>query len=74
MFPLYFHSHLLLRNAELRSMFAIQMSAQRDKPLAALGAVVSNIDELDNVIPLLEQLGRDHRRFAVVTEHYTAVG
>jgi NAD(P)H-flavin reductase len=26
------------------------------------------------VIPLLEQLGRDHRRFSVVTENYTAVG
>jgi hemoglobin-like flavoprotein len=39
--------------------------------VAALGAVVSNIDEIDNVVPLLEQLGRDHRRFSV---HYTAVG
>jgi hypothetical protein len=51
--------------------------------VAALGAVVSNIDEIDNVVPLLEQLGRDHRRFSVITEHctfsvitehYTAVG
>jgi hemoglobin-like flavoprotein len=52
-------------------MFPIQMSGQRDKLVSALGAVVS---ELDKVIPLLEQLGRDHRRFAVVTEHYNAVG
>jgi hypothetical protein len=35
--PLYFCSHLFSRNAELRSMFAIQMSAQRDKPVAVLG-------------------------------------
>jgi NAD(P)H-flavin reductase len=55
-------------------MFPIQMSGQRDKLVAALGAVVSNVDELDNVIPILEQLGRDHRRFAVVTAHYDAVG
>jgi hemoglobin-like flavoprotein len=46
-------------------MFPIQMSGQRDKLVAALGAVVSSVDELDKVIPLLEQLGRDHRRFAV---------
>ena len=26
------------------------------------------------MIPLLEQLGRDHRRFSVVSEHYDAVG
>src|SRR4030095_12737663 len=50
------------------------MSGQRDKLVAALGAVVSSVDELDKVIPLLEQLGREHRRFAGVTEHYTAVG
>jgi hemoglobin-like flavoprotein len=46
-------------------MFPIQMSGQRDKLVAALGAVVSSVDELDTVLPLLEQLGRDHRRFAV---------
>jgi NAD(P)H-flavin reductase/hemoglobin-like flavoprotein len=72
--PLYFYSHLFLSHPELRAMFPIQMSGQRDKLVKALGAVVSNVDELDNVIPLLEQLGRDHRRFSVVTENYTAVG
>ena len=72
--PLYFSSHLFLSHPEVRSMFPIQMSGQRDKLVAALGAVVSIVDELDKVMPLLEQLGRDHRRFAVITEHYTAVG
>jgi NAD(P)H-flavin reductase/hemoglobin-like flavoprotein len=72
--PLYFYSHLFLSYPEVRSMFPIQMSGQRDKLVAALGAVVSSVDELDKVTPLLEQLGRDHRRFAVVTEHYNAVG
>jgi NAD(P)H-flavin reductase/hemoglobin-like flavoprotein len=72
--PLYFYSHLFLRHPEVRSMFPIQMSGQRDKLVTALGSVVSNVDELDKVVPLLEQLGRDHRRFSVVTEHYEAVG
>ena len=72
--PLYFYSHLFLSHPEVRSMFPIQMSGQRDKLVTALGAVVSGVDELDKVIPLLEQLGRDHRRFSAITEHYTAVG
>jgi NAD(P)H-flavin reductase/hemoglobin-like flavoprotein len=72
--PLYFYSHLFLSHPEVRPMFPIQMSGQRDKLVAALGAVVSNVDEIDNVVPLLQQLGRDHRRFSVVTEHYSAVG
>jgi hypothetical protein len=29
--PLYFHSHLSLRHPQLRSIFPIQMTAQRDK-------------------------------------------
>jgi NAD(P)H-flavin reductase/hemoglobin-like flavoprotein len=72
--PLYFYSHLFLSHPEVRSMFPIQMTAQREKLVTALGAVVSNVESLDDVVPLLEQLGRDHRRFAVVSEHYSAVG
>jgi NAD(P)H-flavin reductase/hemoglobin-like flavoprotein len=72
--PLYFYSHLFLSHPEVRSMFPIRMTAQREKLVTALGAVVSNVESLDDVVPLLEQLGRDHRRFSVVTEHYSAVG
>jgi NAD(P)H-flavin reductase/hemoglobin-like flavoprotein len=72
--PLYFYSHLFLSHPEVRSMFPIQMTAQREKLVAALGAVVSNVESLDDVVPILEQLGRDHRRFSVVAEHYSAVG
>jgi hypothetical protein len=32
-------------------MFTIQMTAQRHKLVAALGAVVPNVGELDNVVP-----------------------
>jgi hypothetical protein len=38
-------------------MFPIQMSGQRDKLVAALGAVVSNVDEVDNVAPLPRAAG-----------------
>ena len=65
--PLYFYSHLFLSHPDVRSMFPIQMSGQRDKLVTALGAVVSNVDEIDKVLPLLEQLGRDHRRFSRTT-------
>lgn len=72
--PLFFYSHLFLAHPELREMFPISMAAQRDKLVAALGAVVSNVDQLDEVIPVLQGLGRDHRRFDVLAEHYPAVG
>jgi NAD(P)H-flavin reductase/hemoglobin-like flavoprotein len=72
--PLYFYSHLFLSHPDLRDMFPISMTAQRDKLVGALGRIVSNVDELDEVVPFIQQLGRDHRRFSVVAEHYNAVG
>ena len=72
--PQYFYSHLFVSHPELRAMFPIQMSGQRDKLVAALGAMVSNADGVEMSAPFIEQLGRDHRRFSVVTEHYMAVG
>jgi NAD(P)H-flavin reductase/hemoglobin-like flavoprotein len=72
--PLFFYSHLFLSHPELRELFPVSMAGQRDKLVAALGAVVSNVDQLDEVVPFIQQLGRDHRRFSVVAEHYNAVG
>jgi NAD(P)H-flavin reductase/hemoglobin-like flavoprotein len=72
--PLYFYSHLFLSHPELRSLFPISMSGQRDKLVGALGRIVSNVEQLDEVTSFSQQLGRDHRRFSVVAEHYNAVG
>jgi NAD(P)H-flavin reductase/hemoglobin-like flavoprotein len=72
--PLFFYSHLFVSHPKLREMFPVTMAAQRDKLVGALGAVVSNVDNLDAVVPVLQQLGRDHRRFGATAEHYPAVG
>ena len=72
--PLFFYSHLFLAHPELRSMFPVSMAAQRDRLVGALGRIVSHVDELDEVVGFVEQLGRDHRRFNVIAAHYGAVG
>lgn len=72
--PSYFYAHLFVTHPELRQMFPLVMSAQRDRLVGALGAVVSSVDDLGSVVPFVEQLGRDHRRFSVIPEHYDAVG
>jgi NAD(P)H-flavin reductase len=72
--PLFFYSSLFLRHPNTREMFPVSMAAQRDKLVHALGQVISRVDDLDPVVPALQQLGRDHRRFGVVPEHYPAVG
>ncbi|HSE09978.1 MAG TPA: globin domain-containing protein [Nocardioidaceae bacterium] len=72
--PLFFYSHLFVSHPELRSMFPLAMSDQRDKFVSALGRIVSHAGQLENDAMFLEHLGRDHRKYAVLTEHYDAVG
>lgn len=72
--PLYFYSHLFLSHPELREMFPIAMSGQRDRLVTALGRIASNVHQIDEVVGFIQQLGRDHRRFSVVATNYDAVG
>ena len=72
--PLWFYSHLFLTHPETRDMFPVSMAHQRDRLFAALGEVMARVDDLDALVPILAQLGRDHRKFGAVAAHYPAVG
>jgi NAD(P)H-flavin reductase/hemoglobin-like flavoprotein len=72
--PLYFYSHLFLSHPETRRMFPVSMAHQRDRLFHALGQVVDMVDDLDALVPVLQALGRDHRKFGTAAEHYPAVG
>jgi NAD(P)H-flavin reductase len=72
--PLYFYSHLFLSHPETRKLFPVSMAHQRDRLFQALGDVVANVDDLDALVPILQQLGRDHRKFGTLAAHYPAVG
>jgi NAD(P)H-flavin reductase/hemoglobin-like flavoprotein len=72
--PLWFYSHLFLTHPETRDMFPVSMARQRDRLFAALGEVMARVDDLDALVPILQQLGRDHRKFGALAAHYPAVG
>jgi NAD(P)H-flavin reductase/hemoglobin-like flavoprotein len=72
--PSFFYATLFTAHPQLRPMFPMSMAAQRDRLVSALGRVVSNVDRLDSVVPFVQGLGRDHRRFDVRAEHYPMVG
>lgn len=71
---LFFYSHLFLGHPELRDMFPVSMAGQRDKLLNALGRIVADVSSHDTLVPFLRGLGRDHRKFGTLAEHYPAVG
>jgi hemoglobin-like flavoprotein len=72
--PELFYAVLFTLAPELRPMFPVAMNGQRDKLLAALGHIVTNIDDEHALTTFAAQLGRDHRRFAVEPYHYPLVG
>ena len=72
--PLFFYSDLFLKHPEVRDMFPISMTAQRSHLVDALVKIVAQVDSADDLTVFLQGLGRDHRKFGVIAEHYGAVG
>lgn len=70
----FFYAHLFVHHPETRDMFAPAMTRQRNRLVTALGRVVSDVDHLEELVPFLQDLGRDHRKFGALSAHYPAVG
>lgn len=72
--PLHFYSVLFLRYPQLRALFPVAMAPQRDRLVGALGYIVANASDADQLTPMLRRLGADHRKYGVRPEDYGAVG
>jgi NAD(P)H-flavin reductase/hemoglobin-like flavoprotein len=72
--PLFFYSDLFIKHPEVRELFPVSMSVQRGHLVDALVKIVSQVDSVDDLAMFLQGLGRDHRKFGAVAEHYGAVG
>jgi NAD(P)H-flavin reductase/hemoglobin-like flavoprotein len=72
--PLYFYSDLFIKHPEVRGLFPISMAAQRGHLVDALVKIVSQVDSVDELTVFLQGLGRDHRKFGAIADHYDAVG
>ncbi|MFI7612224.1 globin domain-containing protein [Nonomuraea terrae] len=70
----YFYGRLFAESPHLRGMFPPAMDIQRDRLFSALTRIVWSVDSPDGMAAYLGQLGRDHRKYGVVADHYTAVG
>jgi NAD(P)H-flavin reductase/hemoglobin-like flavoprotein len=70
----FFYGMLFSLSPNAREMFPANMEIQRSRLLRALVHIVQLVDRPDDLVPFLRQLGRDHRKFGVITAHYEAVG
>ncbi|MDF5757143.1 globin domain-containing protein [Spongiactinospora sp. TRM90649] len=70
----YFYGRLFAESPRLRTMFPPAMDVQRERLFAALTRIVWSLDSPDGLASYLGQLGRDHRKYGVLADHYAAVG
>lgn len=70
----FFYGMLFSIAPSTRDLFPANMEVQRSRLLRALVHVVQMVDRPDDLVPFLRQLGRDHRKFGVVMEHYESLG
>lgn len=71
--PLHFYSSLFQVHPELRPLFPARTAKLRVHLLATLNMTVRSARNLDAVTPRLQRLGRDHRGFGAIAEHYPLV-
>ncbi|MGH3918739.1 MAG: globin domain-containing protein [Pseudonocardiaceae bacterium] len=70
----FFYATLFAIAPATRELFAANMEVQHGRFLKALTYVVQKADQPDELLPFLRQLGRDHRKFGVQTQHYDLMG
>src|SRR5690242_11691249 len=69
-----FYATLFSIAPEIRELFPLNMQVQRSRFLRALVHTVQMVDRPDELVPFLRQLGRDHRKFGVLSRHYEPFG
>ena len=70
----YFYARLFQRNPELRELFPLHLDVQRSRLLGSILTAVQTFDDYERLDRYLRKLGRDHRKYEVVAEHYELFG
>jgi hemoglobin-like flavoprotein len=69
-----FYRRLFEIDPSLESMFRGNMAEQRKKLMQMLSAAVKGLDRLEQLVPVVQDLGRRHASYGVADRHYDTVG
>jgi hemoglobin-like flavoprotein len=69
-----FYCRLFELDPSIRLMFKSDMAEQREKLTAALAMVISRLEMMEGLLPVLRELGRRHKTYGVRNRHYDVVG
>ncbi|WP_298182524.1 FAD-binding oxidoreductase [Saccharomonospora sp.] len=69
-----FYQLLFTLAPSARDFFPVTLQAENGRVVRALIRVLRLVNRPDDLVPVLRQLGRDHRKFGLQAAHYEAVG
>lgn len=69
-----FYEQLFTLNPRLRHLFKGNLAQQGERLLAMLDAAVAGLAQPDQLLPVLQALGRRHVAYGVEAAHYDQVG
>lgn len=69
-----FYDRLFEIAPQVRPMFPADMSDQKGKLMQTLGVAVTNLHQVETIVPTVQELGRKHVGYGVKDEHYDIVG
>jgi methyl-accepting chemotaxis protein len=69
-----FYQNLFAADPALRPLFKGNMVEQGHKLTQMLGVAVSKLDDLETLVPVLQDLARRHVGYGVQASHYQTVG
>ena len=69
-----FYGRLFELDPTVRPMFRNNLALQGNKLMMTLALVIQGLEELELVLPTIQQLGRVHVNFGVQPDHYGLVG
>jgi hemoglobin-like flavoprotein len=69
-----FYDRLFVIAPEVRSLFPDDLSEQKKKLMQMLATAVSNLHQVEKILPAVQDLGRRHVGYGVTAKHYQPVG
>jgi hemoglobin-like flavoprotein len=69
-----FYGRLFEIAPQVRPLFPDDMTEQKSKLMAMLVTAVSNLHQLETILPTVKALGERHKGYGVTPEHFAPVG
>ena len=69
-----FYDRLFEVAPEVRPMFAADMAKQKKALMGTLAVAVQSLNKIEEIVPVVQDLGAKHLSYGVKDEHYDVVG